>query len=115
MTAEPGPVGEEAARLVEALAQWARGQFGDSLGEQLRDNIATDSAECKLCPVCMLIGIVRGTRPETVEHLLDAANSLTAAMRSAMATHGASHEHGTAHAQHWASRRTGSVEHIDVD
>lgn len=98
MTADPGTVAEEAVRLVEALTHWAQ----QALDEQ---HVATGAAECRLCPVCLLIGAVRGTRPETVEHLLDAAGSLTAALRSAVA----GHEH------HWASRRAGPVEHIDVE
>lgn len=103
---EHGSVTEEAARLVDALGQsfgqWAREAFGDV---SFDESIATGSAECQLCPVCRLIALVRGTRPETVEHLLDAVGSLTAALRSAVQTH----EH------HWASRPGGPVEHINVD
>lgn len=101
-----GSVAEEAARLVDALGQsfgqWARDALGDV---SLDESIATGSAECQLCPVCRLIALLRGTRPETVEHLLDAAGSLTAALRAAVQ----GHEH------HWTSRRCGPVEHINVD
>jgi hypothetical protein len=70
-----GPLAEEAARLVEALAEWTR----DHVGSQ---PLATGSAECALCPVCQLIGLLRHAQPETFGHLVDASASLAAAMRS---------------------------------
>jgi hypothetical protein len=103
----PGPglgsAAEEAARLFEAVQDWARrsapgGSF--SLGE----HIATGSAECQLCPVCQLIGLVRATRPEVAEHLADAAASLLAAVRAAV----------VAHEREWSARRAAPVERIDI-
>ncbi len=93
-----GTLGEEAARLIEALSHWAGEAFDD-------EHIATGAPECRLCPVCLLIGGLRSTRPETVEHLLDAAGSLVAALRSATA----------GHERHWAQRRSGPVQHVDVE
>lgn len=102
MTAgEPGGLGEEAARLVEALAGWAAQWTGSSLGER----IATGAPECQVCPMCLLLRMVRGARPETMEHLLDAAGSLSAALRSALVEH----------QRHWAARGGQPVEHIVVD
>jgi hypothetical protein len=95
VTTAPGPLGEEAARLVEALSEWARGQ-----GEELP--FATGSAECKLCPVCQLLSLMRQARPETFAHLLDAAAALAAAARTVVE----SHQHGNAGS---------GVERIDLD
>jgi hypothetical protein len=85
------------------VQDWARrstpgGSF--SLG----DHIATGSAECQLCPVCQLIGLLRATRPEVAEHLADAAASLLAAVRAAV----------VAHEREWSSRRGAPVERIDI-
>jgi hypothetical protein len=48
--------------------------------------LATDSAECKVCPVCQLLSLVRQTRPETFAHLTDATSSLLAAVRTVIET-----------------------------
>ena len=96
MTTAPGPLGEEAARLVEALSEWARGHAGEM-------PIATGSAECRMCPVCQLLTLMRHTRPETFAHLVDATAALAAAARSVVESH-----------QHGGSERAG-VERIDLD
>jgi hypothetical protein len=95
--AEPGPLAEEAARLVEALEAWARTAAG-GLGHR----VATGAPECQLCPWCRFIAAVRGSQPETFAHLLDAAGSLSAAFRSTLDAR---------------THRSGGVgvEHIDID
>lgn len=95
MTAAPGPLGEEAARLVEALSDWARGH-----GEEMP--FATGSAECKLCPVCQLLSLMRQARPDTFAHLLEATSALAAAARTVVESH-----------QHAETGR--GVERIDLD
>lgn len=97
-----GSAAEEAARLFEALQDWARSASGGSLAADLP--LATGAPECQLCPVCQLIGLLRATRPETFEHLAEASASLIAALRSAI----------DAHERQWASRRPGNVERIDI-
>lgn len=97
MTSQPGPLGVEAARLVEALAQWARTGITDL-------PLATDSAECRVCPLCQLLSVARQTRPETFAHLSDAASSFVAALRTVVDTHAA----------HQGADR-GGVERIDLD
>jgi hypothetical protein len=86
VSSRPGDVGsaaEEAARLFAALEQWARDRATTLLdGEHL----ATGSPECQVCPVCQAIGALRHVRPEAVEHMLDAAASLVAALRYAAAS-----------------------------
>lgn len=73
-----GSAAEEAARLLAAAEHWARGLAGE-------EHLATGSAECTVCPLCSAVGALRRVRPETAEHLLDAAGSLLAALRTAVA------------------------------
>jgi hypothetical protein len=73
-----GSAGEEAARLLAAVQDWARARF-DS------EHLATGGAECQVCPVCQGIALLRQVKPETAEHLLDAAASFVAALKSAVA------------------------------
>lgn len=94
---EHGSLGEEAGRLFEAVQ--------DLLG----DRLATGSTECRLCPVCQLIGLLRTAQPAVAEHLADAVTSLLAAYRAVI----------EAHEQQWAAKRPSGratgVEHIDID
>jgi hypothetical protein len=62
--------------------------------------VATGSADCQLCPVCQLISLLRGTRPEVVAHLTEAAGSLLAAARAVI----------DAHEREWSARRAPGVE-----
>ncbi|MFP5219086.1 MAG: hypothetical protein ACLGIG_05025 [Actinomycetes bacterium] len=82
MTREVGSAAEEAARLFAALEEWARTRAGSALDDE---HLATGSAECRVCPVCQAIGALRHVRPEAVEHLLDAAASVVAALRATTA------------------------------
>lgn len=93
----PGPLAEEAARLVEAIGEWARGAVGDgplaAMGE---------SPECQVCPLCQMIALVRRTQPETYAHLVDAATSMVSALRTVVDRH----DHG---------RPSRGVERIDLE
>ena len=101
-----GSVSEEAGRLFTAFEAWVKDAAGGAGAAftAADGHVATGSAECQLCPVCRLIALLRGTRPEVFEHLVDATASMLAAMRAAIDAH----EHG------WASRRSSPVEHIDI-
>ena len=77
MTEPVGSAAEEAAKLLAAVQDWARARF-DS------EHLATGSSECQVCPVCQAVAALRQVKPETVEHLLDAAASLVAAVKSAV-------------------------------
>jgi hypothetical protein len=97
----PGPLADEAARLVEALSDWARGHVGEmpsAVGQHVGG-----STECKLCPFCQALALLRQAKPETFAHLLEASAALTAAVRSVVETHAAS------------TSGRGGVEHIDLD
>jgi hypothetical protein len=96
---EVGSLGEEAAKLFAAVTDWAREHTGESTsgspaagkpgsgdpaaGESAAGNssssrlgdlfsaehIATGAPECRWCPLCQAIGMLRTTNPEVKEHL----------------------------------------------
>jgi hypothetical protein len=78
--AQHGTIGDEAAKLVDALQDWARRNFGDPA----TSHIATGAPECTWCPICQLIAILRGDRPEISEKVSEAGASLVAALRAVL-------------------------------
>lgn len=71
MSEPVGTLAEEAAKLLTAAQEWARGRFdGDH------------PTDCQLCPICQAIGALRQVRPETIEHLVAAAASFASALRT---------------------------------
>lgn len=96
-----GSAAEEAARLFSAIEDWARQRAGGLVDDE---HLATGSSTCLVCPVCQTVSALRGVRPETVEHLLDATASFVAALRSTV---------GGGAAGSPATGRPG-VQHIDV-
>ena len=99
MSERVGSAAEEAVKLLAAAEQWARSRAAHLVDDE---HLATGSPECTACPVCQAVGTLRHVRPETVEHLLDAAASLVAALQAAVAPPAG------------APRPGGRVEHIDV-
>ena len=95
MSEPVGSAAEEAGRLFAAVQDWARARFD-------HEHLATGSAECQVCPVCQAVAALRQVRPETVEHLLDAAASFVAALKSTMPTPSPDAPRGS------------GVQHIDV-
>jgi hypothetical protein len=84
-----GSVGEEAAKLLGALQDWARdtgsaqlGAVAGDLGAQARDLGAhvAHGEDCRYCPVCQAIRVFRETSPEVKQHLATAAGSLAQAV-----------------------------------
>ena len=85
-----GSVGEEAAKLFDALQDWAKAEDGggpaagveglvDGLADRWRsvnEHVATGGQECTYCPLCQVIHKVRGSSPEVRTHLAVAASSL---------------------------------------
>jgi hypothetical protein len=77
--ADIGSLGEEAAKLFAAATEWARQQTGDSkppsssmpaFGDLLsREHIATGAPECRWCPICQAISLLRTTSPDVKEHV----------------------------------------------
>ena len=94
-----GSLGEEAAKLLGALSDWARDQGTDYAGSatgaagaftqalhEIDEHVATGSADCRYCPVCKVIHVVRQTSPEVRTHLTMAAGSLMNAAAGLLAT-----------------------------
>jgi hypothetical protein len=79
-----GSVGEEAAKLFSALQDWAT-DSGAGFAD-LHEHLATDSEECRYCPVCRAISLVRQTSPEVRAHLAAAAGSLLQAAAGLLET-----------------------------
>lgn len=78
-----GSAGEEAAKLLGALADWTRdhrpgGTAGAPGGGGVADGSVADGAgaDCAWCPVCRVAHAVRQSSPEVREHLVEAASAL---------------------------------------
>ncbi|MDT0261361.1 hypothetical protein [Jatrophihabitans lederbergiae] len=88
----PGPLADEAARLVGAAQDWWHRTTGgarpDGGGRGSPDNatgspgIATGAAECCWCPVCQAIATVRGDRPDILERLAETQAAVTGLLRA---------------------------------
>ena len=103
MSAPPhGSAAEEAGKLFAAIEEWARSRSGGLLDTE---HLATGAAECTVCPLCQSITALRQVKPDTVEHLLDAAGSVVAALRSTLLGRSADSAPSTGRSP---------VEHIDV-
>jgi hypothetical protein len=106
--AAAGTVAEEATRLLEAMQEWATAHDhafdGVAAGEAAGASGPHLGPECRYCPVCQLIAVVRGTRPDVAAHLAEAAAGLLEAVRRAIVTHEGA----------WASRPERPVERIDI-
>jgi hypothetical protein len=78
------PVAEEAARLIGALEEWLlAGGLSGGVASSLRwaDSHVGGAQECRLCPFCQLLAVVRTAQPEAYQHLAAAVTSLAAAAR----------------------------------
>jgi len=114
---EVGTVAEETAKLLSALQDWAKdsGQHQASAASNAAIGLADSvkglgdhighGPDCKFCPVCQVINVVRETSPEVKQHLAVAANSLLQAMQGVLATQ----------VPDASPRRAAPVEKIDLD
>jgi hypothetical protein len=102
---EEDPVGsaaEEAAKLLGAVADWARDHGGElggavaGLAAQASQGLGTAAhdvdahlargEDCRYCPVCRGIQAFRSASPEVREHLSSAFASMVSAASAALAT-----------------------------
>ncbi len=116
MTDSQDPVGsaaEEAAKLLGAVADWARdhgsdlgatvGGLADQVSAAAHDvdaHLATGE-DCRYCPFCRAVQVYRSASPEVREHLSTAATSLAQAAAALLATA-------------VPEQRGSGVEHIDL-
>jgi hypothetical protein len=75
---EPGPIGEEAARLLSAAQDW----FHRTLGDPSTARIAVGSAECAWCPLCQLITVLRGERPDISDKFAETQTAVAGLLRA---------------------------------
>jgi hypothetical protein len=94
-----GSAAQEASRLLDSLREWVESRAGGEVP------IATGSAECKLCPLCLALSALRERNPDVVENLSKAGEALLSAARSMLMEH--EHE--------WVSGQRPDVERIDID
>jgi hypothetical protein len=93
-----GSAAEEAAKLLGAVAEWARehcpdlgtaiGGLADQVSAVAHDvdaHLATGE-DCRYCPICRAVQVFRSASPEVREHLTTAASSLAQAAAAALAT-----------------------------
>ena len=111
---EVGGVGEEAAKLFGALADWARDHgppfAGAHLGDwpgNLDEHLATGAPECTYCPICRTVHVLREAGPEVRQNLAIAAASLMQAAAGVLNAASADPHHG-------AGKPEG-VQKIDLD
>ncbi len=76
MTEAVGSIAEEAAKLFGAAEEWWR--------EHVPAAPAHTGPECKVCPVCQVLSVVRAAQPEVFEHLVSAADAFAQAVRTAV-------------------------------
>ncbi|HEX2902540.1 MAG TPA: hypothetical protein VHO01_03715 [Jatrophihabitans sp.] len=78
----PGPLADEWALLLAAAQQWLHRTVLDPSTAR----IATGDQACCWCPVCQLIGAVRGERPELIERWDEVQSAVAKLVRSAAET-----------------------------
>lgn len=76
---EPGSISEEARRLAEAFTDWTH-EHSDGLVAG-----AGTSEQCRYCPLCQLIAVLRGDRPEVSARVLESGTAFLQALRSILA------------------------------
>ena len=97
-----GSVGDEAAKLLGALAGWAGDHVGDKVRE-VDEHLATGDAECLYCPICRTVHAVRQASPEVKAQLASAASAFLEAAAGLLAAAGS------------AEPPPSRVQHIDLD
>lgn len=110
---EVGSVAEETAKLLGALSGWTKEHGPDLSGafEDATSHFATGGEDCKYCPLCRVVHIVRESSPEVRTHLAIAAASLAQAASAVLQA--AVPEEGKAGGGQHARRDP--VEKIDLD
>ena len=92
-----GSVGEEAAKLLSAVQDWAKENGEEYAGAaadaaagastvwgSLNEHIATGGESCTYCPLCRMISAFRATSPEVKAHLASSVTSLAQAVVAAL-------------------------------
>jgi hypothetical protein len=80
---EPGPLGEQAARLVASVQDWALRSFASSDAMPATNaGHSANGGNCQWCPLCQLVAVLRGDRPEVTARVAEAGAAVVAALRA---------------------------------
>ncbi|HEY2041978.1 MAG TPA: hypothetical protein VGH11_04810 [Jatrophihabitans sp.] len=104
---ETGTLGEEASKLMAAAQDW----FHRTLGDPSTAKIATGTPECAWCPVCQMIGVLRGDRPELSERFAETQVAVAGLLRALAEAASASVQQHSAHSHEGPT----GVQKIDLD
>ena len=74
-SSQPGPLSDEALRLVSAVQDWARRSFPQADDEHV-------AGDCQWCPLCQFVAVLRGERPEVTERVAEAGTAVMSALRA---------------------------------
>lgn len=85
MPDEVGSLADEAARLADAARTWARGEAPGRASAAV-GHMATGDAACCVCPVCTVIVLLRGERPELTGRLAESLAGLVTAGQGLLET-----------------------------
>jgi hypothetical protein len=88
---EVGSIAEETAKLFGALSGWAKEHGGDlGAGAAAAFHEASSHVgngdDCRYCPFCRVVNVVRTTSPEVRTHLALAAANIAQAAAAVLAT-----------------------------
>ena len=90
-----------------AAGGWTGGDRGDPGERADRGGVPpwphADGEVCQVCPICAFLRVVGETRPEVMEHLVEAAHHLTLAAKAVVDAHAEGFE------------RDGGLERIELD
>ncbi len=70
---------EDALRFVSSVQDWAESWAERNLGEPTQGHSGSD---CRWCPLCQFVAVLRGERPEVTERVAEAGTALAAALRA---------------------------------
>jgi hypothetical protein len=96
MTEQPGYVLDEAMKLFAALRRRVRDDgptrvhddvWSRVTHENAGSHFASGAPECQYCPICRTVAAARTSGPDVVAHVVDAGQSLIAAMRETVAAY----------------------------
>ncbi len=74
-------LGDEVARIVGLVQNWARESFPAPAGRPEADG-HTHASDCDWCPLCQFAAVLRGERPEVTERVAEAGAAIASAFRS---------------------------------
>jgi len=71
--------------VVEKAAPWLEGVVAAGHGADPHAEVKPDSSGCGWCPLCAIVAVVRGERPEFAARLLEQLAQLVALLRAVLA------------------------------